>query len=164
MKKVVTGAAIVASLFILSGCGNSSKTSTQSSSHHKETATNVKKEKTITVNHSSIVTSDNSKFSVQGRTEENIGVYLLNKSGQVKDTVTSDSKGLFHFNEDNDDAKTVPYYLTIDDIDADTDPISNEPNKNNVNKLKVYKKIIVKPSSEAVNSYKSSSESVKYLV
>ncbi|AWY48295.1 hypothetical protein CFN49_08555 [Lactiplantibacillus plantarum] len=159
MKKVVTGAAIVASLFILSGCGNSSKTSTQSSSHHKETATNVKKEKTITVNHSSIVTSDNSKFSVQGRTEENIGVFLLNKSGQVKDTVTSDSKGLFHFNEDNDDAKTVPYYLTIDDIDADTDPISNEPNKNNVNKLKVYKRIIVKPSSEAVNSYKSSSSS-----
>ncbi|UZF03986.1 hypothetical protein QTM68_08495 [Lactiplantibacillus plantarum] len=47
MKKVVTGAAIVASLFILSGCGNSSKTSTQSSSHHKETATNVKKEKLL---------------------------------------------------------------------------------------------------------------------
>ncbi|MCT4457940.1 hypothetical protein EFP00_11075 [Lactiplantibacillus paraplantarum] len=96
MKKVVTGAAIVASLFILAGCGNTSKKESLSSksSSSSTTFSGTKNEKSAEMDVDSLF--DNSKHTIllSGTTQQNVSTIKAEvaalKSGSIKTKLLAD--------------------------------------------------------------------------
>lgn len=98
MKRVVTGAAVVASLFLLTGCGSSTagKTSNSRSNSSSVTFSGTKKERAAQMDVDSLFKNSKHKTLLSGTTPDNVNTVKIEvlslKSSSIKKSLLADVK------------------------------------------------------------------------